>query len=90
MIQIIAAAVIGVFVIMLVKQYKPEYAVVIQVAAGCVLLFMLTQDIKEAVSGIDSLVSASAYPKEYSAITVKALGICVLTQLGADTCRDAG
>lgn len=90
MIQIIAAAVISVFVIMLVKQYKPEYAVVIQVAAGCVLLFMLTQDIKEAVSGIDSLVSASAYPKEYSMITVKALGICVLTQLGADTCRDAG
>lgn len=90
MVQIIAAAIVSMIVTMLVKQYKPEYAVVIQLAAGAVLLFMIAGDIKEAVSGIEALAGASAYPREYSVILIKSLGICILTQLGADTCRDAG
>lgn len=90
MIQIIAAAIISVVIIMLVKQYKPEYAVVIQIAAGIVLLFMIIKDVPEVISGIESLVASSGYQQEYAAIMVKALGICILTQLGADTCRDAG
>lgn len=90
MMQIIAVAIVSVVITMLVKQYRPEYAVVMQLVTGAVLLFLLAGNIKEAVSGIKTIAEASSYPKEYSVIMIKALGLCIVTQLGADTCRDAG
>ncbi len=52
MIQIIAAAIVSVVIIMLVKQYKPEYAVVLEVAAGVVNLFMFLKDKTQVIYGI--------------------------------------
>ena len=90
MIQIIAAAIVSVVIIMLVKQYKPEYAVVLEVAAGIVIFFMILKDIPQVISGIEFLTASAGYNREYAEILMKALGICILTQLGSDTCRDAG
>lgn len=90
MIQIIAVAIVSVVIIMLIKQYKPEYAVVAQVAVGIVIFFMILKDIPPVISGIESLAASAGYNQEYAVILIKALGICILTQLGSDTCRDAG
>lgn len=90
MIQIVAVAIVSVVMIMLIKQYKPEYAVVLEVAVGVVIFLMILKDVPQIISGVESLTDSAGYQREYSVILIKALGICILTQLGSDTCRDAG
>ena len=42
------------------------------------------------IGTLRELLSTAALPEEYGAILFKALGICLLTQLAADACKDAG
>lgn len=88
--KIIVIAVAGVVMIVLVKQYRPEYAALIRIAAGLVIFFLIAGQLSGIVSGIEGLISLCGYNRDYARVLMKALGICISVQLGADTCRDAG
>ncbi len=79
----------AVFAVML-KRYHQEYAVVLSIAAGIIILFEVFANISPAVKQIDTLLSAAGLSSEYTSILFKTLGICFLAQFAADSCRDAG
>ena len=58
--------------------------------AGALLLWMILSKISPAISQIRELISAAGISGEYGVILLKTLGVCFLTQLSADSCRDAG
>jgi len=82
----ITAAVLGV----LLRQYRPEYAVFVSLAAGVVILFLVCTSIIPVVEHIQAILDMSSMPGEYAGVLFKALGICLLTQVACDTCKDAG
>lgn len=79
------AAVIAV----LLKQHKPEYAVILSIGAGTLIITMILSAIIPAIAEINSLINLSGIHEEYGKIIIKSLGICFITQFAADTCRDA-
>lgn len=79
------AAVIAV----LLKQHKPEYAVILSIGAGILIITMILSAIIPALGEINSLINLSGIHEEYAKIIIKSLGICFITQFAADTCRDA-
>ena len=54
------------------------------------MLWMILSKISPAISQIRELISAAGISGEYGVILLKTLGVCFLTQLSADSCRDAG
>ncbi len=69
---------------------RPELALGLSLAAGAVVLLLLLQQLTPLLSSIRALLQEGSIPTHYITAVLKAAGICLLTQLTADTCRDAG
>lgn len=72
------------------KRRNQEYSIIISIAAGIVILVEILSNIAPAVKQINTLLTAAGLSSEYTVILLKALGVCVLAQFAADSCRDAG
>ena len=75
---------------LMLRGYRPELALCLSIAAGAVVLLMLIGHIAPLLSSLNTMLQSSAIPSAYIKAVIKATGICLLTQLTADTCRDAG
>lgn len=83
-------AIVAAIVAVMLKRYHGEYAALVSVAAGVILVVEILKNISPAVQQIKSLLTGAGLPAEYALILFKALGICLLAQFSADSCRDAG
>lgn len=75
---------------LVVRGQRPELALCLSIAAGAAVLMMLMGHIAPLLTTLSNMLQGSAIPSEYIKAVLKATGICLLTQLTADTCRDAG
>lgn len=99
MLKLVFAAVITAMAALIVRQIKPELAMFVQlggVLMVALLLLSLLQDLLGAVQGIlqfapigDGGDNAFGGNSAFTML-IKALGICITTQLAADICRDSG
>ncbi len=74
---------------MTVKAYKPEYALVCQLAGVAVLIFYALSSFGEIISSLEDMISSSGIDLSFLKIVLKALGISVLTDIAASICRDS-
>lgn len=74
----------------MIKKNNPEISILLSLCAGVLILLMITSKVTPIIDKIKDLISATGMPIEYTAILLKTLGICFLTQFSADSCRDAG
>ncbi len=89
-VQIAGIALCAAVVAAALRRYHQEYAVLVGIAAGAVILLGIFSGVAPAVRQIGTLLSAAGLSSEYAAVLLKTLGICFLTQFSADSCRDAG
>lgn len=89
-IGIVGTALIAAILAVTLKRYNQEYAVIISIIAGVVILVEILRNISPAVREITTLLSGVGLTQEYGWILFKTLGICFLAQFAADSCRDAG
>ena len=89
-IGIVGTALIAAIFAVTLKRYNQEYAVIISIIAGVVILVEILRNISPAVREITTLLSGVGLTQEYGLILFKTLGICFLAQFAADSCRDAG
>lgn len=87
---IISAALTAAVLAMVVKQYKPEYALFISIAAGVMIFISVIAVIDPLVSYIEELTEKAGLEGVYAEVLIKALAICYITQLACDCCKDAG
>lgn len=87
--SIIIIAIISAVICILLKQYKPEYAIVASLACGVLIFALILKAVTPAFQAMTELMQKANISAEYVYAITKALGICYITQLAADTCRDA-
>ncbi|MDR3552710.1 MAG: SpoIIIAC/SpoIIIAD family protein [Clostridia bacterium] len=90
MLNIAGIAVVAAAIAVLLRQYKQEYAMLVGLATGIVVFLFVLAKAQPAFDEISSLLSGAGISSEYAQILIKALGICFVTQLASDSCRDAG
>lgn len=74
----------------MLRRYHQEYAILVSIAAGIVILTAVLAAAVPAIRQVNALLTAADIPAQYAVILLKALGICFLAQFAADSCRDAG
>lgn len=75
---------------LLLRQYRKEYALLVGLAAGILFFGLVLSKAMPVFTELKSLANQAHIDGQYVSVLVKALGICFITQLAADTCKDAG
>ena len=88
-------AILGVLVVaaiaaVLLKTQRPELGLSVTVLTCVLILSVLILRLTPLLKTVENLFSGLPVSWEYGSILLKGLGICLLTQTAADTCRDAG
>ena len=88
-------AIVGLLVVVAVlavilRHQRPEQALVLVLMTGVLITVSLLGKAQSILNELTNLLSQSGLSSEYDAILFKGLGICLITQLASDTCKDAG
>lgn len=88
--KVVSVAVIAVFLSVIVRHYRAEYSIFIALGAAVIIWAMLSDSLDRMLDSMRLMLSGTGIDNEYISIIFKALGICILTQLASDICRDCG
>lgn len=69
---------------------RPELAMCLSLGAGVLVLLTLLRQAGTLFGSVRGLLEVGGISSEYLKAVLKGAGICMITQLTADTCRDAG
>ena len=72
------------------RQQRPEYAMLLSLACGLFVLFFLVGKMGNIFSQLQDLMTGLSGQSELTEIVLKALGICIVAELGSQCCQDAG
>lgn len=90
MLKIAGVIVLQILVYTLLKQTRPEFAVVSEFISLVILIFMLGDEIRDAISAFSFFFEETGINTEYVLVLIKVLGISLVTQFTADMCKDSG
>ena len=93
MAEIIKTAALAVSVCVLcavIKQYRPEYAPIVQIAAVAVIAASAVRILQNIISQLDFFSGMSETGDECISVLIKVLGVAVAAQIAGDICRDNG
>lgn len=75
---------------LIVKQVKPEIAIIVGVAGGIIMLLMLVDSVTSILSVFSSLTQKSGLSTGIFAAVLKIIGVGYITEFSANLCVDAG
>lgn len=89
-IKIIAIALVAVVLIILLKQYKPEFALYISLLTGILILMLVMDKLTGIIQLIESISNKANINNQFIAILIKITGIAFLSEFAVSICKDAG
>lgn len=88
--SVIGAALISAAVCVLLQKTNPEFSMMTSILTGALIFVVVIVNFTPVLDQIEQWANEFGLNYEAISIVVKALGVCYLTQLAADSCKDAG
>ncbi len=89
-IKIIGISLIAIIIAVIIKQYKPEFAIYISIIAGVIILLICTNYMANIINLVESLASKTNINTQFIKILIKITGIAILTEFAVSICKDSG
>ena len=89
-IKIVGIAFITLIVVIILKQYKPKFAMYASILGGAIILFMSLGKITGIIQLLENISLKTAINGEFLGILIKITGIAFLTEFAVSVCKDAG
>lgn len=89
-IKIIGIAFIALVIIILLKQYRPEFAIYISLLTGILILLLVMDELKGIIALLQSLASKASVNSTFLALLIKITGIAFLSEFAVSICKDSG
>lgn len=89
-IKIIGIGLISLIAIIIIKQYRPEFAVYISIIAGVLILFVAIDKLSGIVNLLQTISDKSGINKQFLEILLKITGIGFLSEFAISICKDSG
>lgn len=89
-IKIIGIAFIAVIIIVILKQYRPEFAIYASIIAGVLILTLASGTLSGIIDMINSISSKTNINSDFLVILIKITGIAILTEFAVSICKDSG
>lgn len=89
-VKIIGIAFLALIIIIILKQYKPEFVIYVSILSGALILLMSLSKIEGIITLLENISSKTAVNGEFLSILIKITGIAFLTEFAVSICKDAG
>ena len=89
-IKIIAIGIISLIIIIILKQYKPEFVIYVSIIAGLIILYMVMNKLEGIISLLKSISNKSGINNQFLELLLKITGIAFLAEFAINLCKDAG
>lgn len=89
-IKIIGIAFVSVIIIVILKQYRPEFAIYASILAGVLILTLASNTLSGIIEMIKSISSKTNINSQFLMILIKITGIAILTEFAVSVCKDSG
>lgn len=89
-IKIIGIGLVALILIIVIKQYKPEFALYISIAAGLIIFFLVMDKLSGIIDLLMNLSNKANINKDFIIILLKITGIAILSEFAISVCKDAG
>ena len=89
-IKIIGVGIIALIIIIIIKQYRPEFTIYVSLIAGAIILMLIMDKLSAIISLLTSLSSKTAINNEFLVLLIKITGIAFLTEFAVSICKDSG
>ena len=89
-IKIIGIGLVSLIIIILLKQYKPEFAMYISLLAGILIITLIIDNLTGIVSLIQSISDKANINSQFLSLLIKITGIAFLSEFAVSLCKDSG
>ena len=89
-IKIIGVGLIALIIIIIVKQYRPEFTIYVSVAAGIIILLLVMDKLSSIIDLLTNLANKTSINNEFIFLLIKITGIAILTEIASSVCKDSG
>jgi stage III sporulation protein AD len=89
-VKVIGIGLVSLIIIVLLKQYKPEYALYVSLIAGVLIISLVIGKIAGIIDILKSLANKSSINNEFLILLIKITGIAILTEYAVSVCKDTG
>ena len=88
--KIIGIGLLGLIIVVILKQHKPEYAIYVSMAAGVLILFLSIEKLTGIINLLNSIATRTYINQHFLGILLKIMGIAFVTEFAVSICTDAG
>ena len=89
-IKIVGIGLVSLIIVIVIKQYKPEFALYVSIAAGLVIFLMVMDKLSGIIDLLMNLSNKANVNKDFIVILLKITGIAILSEFAISVCKDAG
>ena len=89
-IKIIGVGLIALIIIIILKQYRPEFVIYVSIIAGVIILILIMDKVSAIIDLLTSLSNKTVINNEFLVLLIKITGIAFLTEFSVSTCKDSG
>ncbi len=89
-IKIVAIGLISLVTIIILKQYKPEFAIYISIITGLIIIYMVINRLEGIINLLKSISNKSGINNQFLELLLKITGIAFLAEFAINLCKDVG
>lgn len=89
-IKIVGIALISLIIIILLKQYRPEFAIYISLLTGVLILFLVMDKLDGIITLLKTISDKASINSTFLTLLIKITGIAFLSEFAVSICKDAG
>lgn len=89
-IKIIGVGLIALVIIIIIKQYRPEFTIYVSLIAGALILLLIMDKMSAIINLLTNLSNKTVVNNEFLVLLLKITGIAFLTEFAVSICKDSG
>ncbi len=89
-IKIVGISIFSVIMIIILKNYRPEMALVLSIITGIGIMLYAISKMSSVINVLNDLISKSGVNTDFLLIIIKVIGIAYIVEFGKNVCIDAG
>lgn len=89
-VKIIGVGLVSLLLIIILKQYKPEFAVYTSLLCGVIIFFLVMDKLTGIIDLLTNLSSKANVNSQFLGLLLKITGIAILSEYAVSICKDSG
>ena len=89
-VKIIGIGLVALIIIVILKQYRPEFAMYVSLSAGVIIFALIFTKLSGIIEILKNLSSKASINNQFITLLIKITGIAILTEFAVSVCKDTG